>query len=240
MTTRNELKRILILGATSGIGRGLAEHYASGGNMVAATGRRTELLDELQSKFPDNILTMPLDVTQLETLPDKLDELTDRLGGLDMVIVSSGTGDINPALDFAIERHAVETNVCGFTAAVDWAFNRFKSQGYGHLAAITSLGALVSEASAPAYNATKAYQANYLDALRGKAVRECKNIYVTDIRPGFVDTNMAKGDGLFWVAPVDKAVRQIVQAVERRKKIVYITRRWRLVAFVLRAMQLMR
>jgi short-subunit dehydrogenase len=57
---------------------------------------------------------------------------------------------------------------------------------------------------------------------------------VTDIRPGLVDTEMAKGEGLFWVMPVEKAVRQIFQSIIDKKKVAYVTRRWGLIATILK------
>ncbi|MBU3713914.1 MAG: hypothetical protein FGM46_03100 [Ferruginibacter sp.] len=59
-------------------------------------------------------------------------------------------------------------------------------------------------------------------------------IYVTDVRPGFVDTAMAKGDGLFWVTPVEKAAKQIYRAIQQREKVVYISKRWRLIGYILK------
>ena len=87
---------------------------------------------------------------------------------------------------------------------------------------------------APAYNATKAFQINYLEGLRQKASKLKMPITVTDIRPGFVNTNMAKGEGQFWVAPVGKAANQTFDAIKRKKKVAYISRRWRLVAILLK------
>jgi short-subunit dehydrogenase len=57
---------------------------------------------------------------------------------------------------------------------------------------------------------------------------------VTDIRPGLVDTEMAKGEGLFWVMPVEKTVRQIYKAIISKKKVTYVTKRWRLIAIILK------
>ena len=57
---------------------------------------------------------------------------------------------------------------------------------------------------------------------------------MTDVRPGFVDTDMAKGEGQFWVASVEKATRQIFNAIKQRKKMVYITKRWKLIAIILK------
>jgi short-subunit dehydrogenase len=87
-------------------------------------------------------------------------------------------------------------------------------------------------AVAPAYNASKAYQINYLSGLRKKMEKLQLPIYITDIKPGFVDTDMAKGEGKFWVAPVNKAASQIITAIKAKRKIVYITKRWRLIGFV--------
>ncbi len=162
---------------------------------------------------------------------------------MDLLIFSSGTGEINPALDFELEKPTLDTNVLGFTAVVDWGYRYFQRQGAGHLAAITSVAALQGEGVAPAYSASKAYQVNYLDALQKKSAKDRvekgrANIVVTDIRPGFVDTDMAKGPGLFWMAPVEKAARQIATAIRRKRQVVYITRRWRLIGFVLRLLQM--
>ena len=70
--------------------------------------------------------------------------------------------------------------------------------------------------------------------MRQKAKKSKMPITVTDVRPGFVNTEMAKGEGLFWVAPVDKAAKQIFKAILSKKKVVYVTKRWRIVAGLLK------
>lgn len=75
---------------------------------------------------------------------------------------------------------------------------------------------------------------HYLDALRHKFAKLRSKVIILDVKPGFVDTAMAKGDGLFWVAAPEKASMQILKAIDRRSTHVYVTRRWRLVAWVLR------
>jgi short-subunit dehydrogenase len=99
--------------------------------------------------------------------------------------------------------------------------NYFKKQGHGHLVNISSIAGLIGNGEAPSYNATKAFQINYLEGLRLNAYKSRVNIHVTDVRPGFVDTDMAKGDGLFWVAPVEKAAQQIFTAIKRKRKVYY-------------------
>jgi len=163
-----------------------------------------------------------------------LEELTSELGGLDLLILSSGTGDLNERLDFEIEQKVIDLNVTGFTNIIDWTFNYFDKQGFGHLVGISSVAGIRGSRQAPSYNATKSYQINYLEGLRQKATKLKKSVIVTDIRPGLVDTDMAKGDGLFWVMPVDKTVKQIYNGIKKKKKIVYVTKRWGIIARILK------
>ena len=228
------MKKAIIIGATSGIGKGLAKLLSDNNYVVGITGRRTELLEKLKSEKPNSYFIKTLDVTDIKITVQKLDELKTELGGLDLLIISSGTGDLNDNLDFEIEKRTIDTNVLGFTCIANWAFNLFEKQKFGHLVAISSVGGFRGSRRAPSYNATKAFQINYLEALRQKATKLKQPIFVTDIRPGFVDTDMAKGEGQFWVATVDKATRQIFDAINGKRKIVYITKRWRLIAIILK------
>lgn len=228
------MKKAIIIGATSGIGKRLAEILVQNHYKVGITGRRTELLNELKVQNPESLYTSTFDVINTEIIPERLETLVQELGGLDLMVICSGTGDLNENLDFNIEKRTAETNVLGFTCIANWAFNYFETQKSGHLAAISSVGGLRGSRMAPSYNATKAYQMNYLEGLSQKANRLKSEVFVTDIRPGFVDTNMAKGEGLFWVATIDKASQQIFKAIQNKKKIVYITRRWALIAAVLK------
>lgn len=234
MTNNISMKKTIIIGATSGIGKGLAKKFADKNFKVGITGRRTELLDELKSQKPDSFYTKTFDITDINTIVENLETLTKQLGGLDLLIISSGVGDLNEKLDYEIEKRTIETNVTGFTCVANWAFNYFENQKAGHLVAISSVGGLRGSRIAPAYNATKAYQINYLEGLRQKATKLKSNIFVTDLRPGFVDTAMAKGEGQFWIASVDKATNQIFDAIKKKKKIVYITRRWKFIGAILK------
>jgi short-subunit dehydrogenase len=232
------MRKAIIIGATSGIGKGLALKLAAQHDMVGITGRRTALLDELISQYPTAFFKKTFDITDTDHIVEHLESLTKQLGGLDLLIISSGIGDFNHDLDVDIEKKTIDTNVTGFTCVADWAFNYFKHQGKGHLVGISSVAGLRGSSMAPAYNATKAFQINYLEGLRQKAAKLNSQIFVTDIRPGFVDTAMAKGEGQFWVASVDKAVDQILAAIKKKKKIVYVTKRWKLVGAILKRIPL--
>ena len=229
------MKKVIIIGATSGIGRGLAERFIQEGNMVGITGRRENKLQELCSQNKNCFYTIS-DVTKETDTIRQLNNLVDRMGGMDILVFCSGVGELNPELDYNLERPALLTNVIGFTNVADWAFYFFQRQESGHQGTITSVGGMRGEGIAPAYNASKAYQINYTEGLRKKAAKLSYPIHITDIRPGFVDTAMAKGEGLFWVTPLQKAVQQIYRAIFRKRKVVYISRRWRYVAMLLRIM----
>jgi short-subunit dehydrogenase len=233
-TLKNRMKKAIVIGATSGIGKRLSEFLVENNYKVGITGRRSELLIEMKQKNPNFYIIKSFDIADTTIIDDNLEELASELGGLDLLIISSGTGDINDKLDFEIEKKTIDTNVTGFTCVTDWTFNYFQKQAFGHLVAITSIGGLRGNRTAPSYSATKAYQINYLEGLRQKAVKEKERIVITDIRPGFVNTAMAKGDGLFWVMPVEKTVRQIYSAIKRKKRIAYVTKRWSVLARILR------
>ncbi|MCM1108176.1 MAG: SDR family NAD(P)-dependent oxidoreductase [Clostridium sp.] len=235
---KDKIQNVIIIGASSGIGRQLALTYAGRGCNVQISGRRMDKLAEVESHYPLVISTFSMDVADTTGTARTLALMTEVDAEADLVILCAGTGELNPDLDFGIEQPTLQTNVVGWTFLVDYYFNRLMLQGHGHLAIITSVGGLRGGGAAPAYNASKAYQMNYLEGLRQRVTHARSPIILTDIRPGLVDTAMAKGEGLFWVMPVEKAARQIVCALDRKRKIAIVTHRWRLPAFLLRHMPL--
>jgi short-subunit dehydrogenase len=227
------MQKILIIGATSGIGRELARLYAAAGHRIGATGRRQELLDSLQLEYPDRILTATSDATAPDTAR-QLADLTQRLGGLDILIFNAGWGDLSDALDWNIDKPTVDINVNAFLAAVHFGWNYFIQQGYGHLVTVSSIAGNRGNRHSPAYSAAKAFQSTYFEGLYIKARKMKIPLYVTDIQPGFVDTKMAKGPR-FWVAPADKAARQIIRAIEKKRRVAHITHRWWIIAKLFRS-----
>ncbi len=223
---------IIVIGVTSGIGKALFEKYVKEENRLGIIGRRTQLLDELKHQYPSKTHTATADITKQDEVEQAISSLQKKLGSIDLAIVCSGMGDLNPSLDYNVERPTIDTNVIGWTFVVDMLYNLFEQQGHGHLVAITSAGGLRGEPMAPAYSATKAYQINYMEALRKKAYKAGGKITVTDVRPGLVDTAMAKGEGLFWVMPVEKVARQIYTAIRNKNSKIYVTKRWHLLAAI--------
>ena len=223
---------IVIIGATSGIGKALFEKYARGDNRIGIVGRRANLLDELCQKYPSKTITAKADITNLEEIEQAINALHKELEYIDLAIVCSGIGDINATLEYNVERLTIDTNITGWTFVIDRLYNIFVQQGHGHLVAITSAGGFRGEPIAPAYSASKAYQINYMEALRKKAYKSGSQIYVTDIRPGLVNTAMAKDEGLFWVMPVEKVANQIITAIHKNKYKAYVTKRWHILAII--------
>lgn len=228
------MKKIIIIGATSGIGRGLAEQYAQENCLIGITGRRENLLKEICAQDKSKLFYQICDITHTEETIASLEKLVEKSGGMDLLIICAGTGEENPELSYQLEEPTLLTNVVGFTNIADWGFRYFEQQKGGHIVTISSVGGIRGSGIAPAYNASKAYQINYMEGLRQKATQSPYPIYTTDIRPGFVDTAMAKGEGLFWITPVNKAVKQIKKAISQKKKVAYISKRWRYVTWILK------
>jgi short-subunit dehydrogenase len=229
------MQKVIIIGATSGIGRELARLYAGAGHFVGVTGRRQDLLYSLQLEYPNDIVTECFDITGSNNITH-LHALIHKLGGMDLFVYNSGYGEASESLDWAIDKKTIDINVNGFIETMNYAFNYFVRQGHGHVVTTSSIASIRGSSRAPAYSASKAFQSVYFEGLHIRAKKLNLPIFVTDVQPGFVDTQMAKGEGLFWVAPVAKAARQIFRAIEKRKWRVYITRRWWLIAKLMKYM----
>ena len=229
-------KTAIIVGASSGIGKALAKILAADGYTVGLMARRLPLLAALQQEIGPQACIRQLDVANPSQAIPQFRQFIQEMGHTHLIILSAGRGYINPELEWEKEEETIAVNVVGFTALAGAAMHYFCAQGSGHLVNISSIAALRGSGSAPAYNASKAFESNYLEGLRHKVAKLRLPIAITDIQPGFVDTPMAQGDGLFWVATPEKAARQIYQAIQRRQKHAYITRRWRLIAWFFKLM----
>lgn len=223
----------VIAGASSGIGLALARLLASRGYRLVLLARRRELLEQIAEELPVEVVIKVMDVGDANA-PDEFSELLDELGAVDQIYLSAGTGHLNPGLDWGLEDETFRVNALGFAGLAAAAYRYFESQGHGHLVGITSIAALLGSPEAPAYNASKACASRYLDGLRMRARAAKLPVYVTDILPGFVDTAMMKAEKPFWVASPEKAAAQIVSAVDRKKGRAYVSRRWGVVALLLR------
>lgn len=229
----NNYKNALVIGASSGIGKELSKLLVISGYKVVITGRRLNLLEKIKAENPEMYVVKQQDVTDLKACDDLLKELNDELETLDLIIYSSGVGEANYNLEWKKEYPTLATNVLAATKIYGLAYNFFRKQGYGHLVGISSIASIRGNRHAPAYFASKSFQSSYLESLWMKGKRSKAKIYVTDIQPGFVDTAMALGD-TFWMATLAKASKQIFSAIKKKKRKAYITKRWGIIAFVLK------
>lgn len=217
----------IIVGASSGIGRALARELAGEYDLGLAA-RRTERLKAVGEDI-GGAHVAELDVTEPDAR-ERFDGLVDSLGGVDLVVLSSGIGRYNPDLEWADERDTIDVNTRGFTALATAAMDHFEDSDGGHLVGISSVAAEIGSPTMPAYSATKAYVSRYLEGLRYGADED---ISVTDIRPGFVDTPMSPDTDRFWECSPETAASQINRAIRKDKDVAYVTRRWWLVSKVL-------
>lgn len=222
--------KIIIIGATSGIGREVAKLYIAQGWQVGIAGRRAEELESLRKEAPEQVFSEVLDVT-LEDAPCRLQSLIDKVGGMDIFLLSSGIGKQNPTLTPDIELKTAATNVEGFIRLTTAAWHFFENQGYGHIAAISSIAGVKGLGIAPAYSATKRFQNTYLDALDQLARMNKLNITFTDIRPGFVATPLLKDDNYPLLMKAPQVAQSIVKAIQQKKRIVVIDWRYRILVF---------
>ena len=222
------MKRILIVGASSGIGKRLAADFAALGFRVGICARRIEPLRELHLLYPDNIVFTPLDVTA-DNAVERLHRLIGLMGGVDTVVYAAGGGWNNPSLDAKVDMQTVRTNVDGFTAIVHGAFKYFRDNNQpGQIAAITSIAGTKGIGVSATYSASKRYQWNLLEALDQLARQQKLKITFTDIRPGFVDTPLLATDSRRYpmLMTIDHAAPLIERAILKQRRVVTIDWRW--------------
>lgn len=235
------------MGATSGIGQEVARLLAANGYEVGIAGRREERLVQMSQATPGIVTHRQIDVTK-EDAPTELHKLIEQLGGMDLYFHSSGIGWENVALDADKELKTVETNGVGFVRMVSAAYNWFAEQRAdeakkgaegakqgasskerkARIACITSIARTRGLGAAPAYSATKRMQAHYLECLSQQARMRHLNIGITDIRPGFVATDLIAGSHFPLQLKAEDVARTIVRAIERGSEVVTIDWRYRL------------
>ena len=209
------MKRAIVIGASSGIGREVARLLISEGWTVGVAARREAMLQDLGAAA-----TACIDV----------------LGGMDLFFYASGIGHQNRQLREDIELSTMQTNGLGFTRMIGEAYRYFaerqeqkETKEWAHIAAITSIAGTKGLGPAPAYSATKAMQNVYLQALEQQAHQRGLRIRFTDIRPGFVDTALLKGDFHYpMMLRPENVAREIVNAINAHNHIRVIDWRYRL------------
>ncbi len=225
------MKKIVIMGATSGIGLNLAERFAQRGWRVGVAGRKDEVMQTLAEKYPDKIVWRHIDVTRPEA-GMSLRKLVDKLGGMDIYLHVAGVGYENDSLDPSLETATLRTNVTGFTRMVDEAFRYFRDErkGKGQIAAITSVAGTNGVGRLASYSASKAFQQTYLKALNQLSNLQGLHIKFTDIRPGWVRTPLLAPDRQYPMAmSLQHVVPLIDKALRRKQRVAVVDWRWNLI-----------
>lgn len=225
-------KRIIIMGASSGIGYEVARLFIDRGWLVGLAARRKDLLSELQARAPERVRIQGIDITDQEA-DQALQYLIAALGGMDIYLHVSGIGKQNKTLDPEIEENTFQTNVVGFGRMVGAVYRYFSQKGKGQIAVVSSIAGTKGLGVAPAYSATKRFQNTYIQALAQLTRMEGCHIDFTDIRPGFVDTALLSGTQHYpMLMRPEKVARQIVSAIEHRRRVVVIDWRYAVITYI--------
>ena len=228
------MANILIIGASSGIGRELAMQYGSfEENSLWLISRTVSALENIVDKVVASCYCLSLDITSADSVAE-LHNFISKDKKIDLVIYSAGFGEINPSLGWDLCEETLAVNVLAFTKITNFFFNYFSEIERGHFAAISSIGGLRGFEDDSGYSASKKFMSHYLEGMARKARKEKLAVKFTTILPGFVDTKMAKGEGIFWKCSAQKAAEVIISGLRKGKRYIFVTKRWRLIAFFLR------
>lgn len=215
-------QKILITGASSGLGAGMARQFAAKGRDLALCARRVDRLDELKAELSARhpnitVAVAALDVNDHEQVPKVFADLADQLGGLDRVIVNAGIGKGAPLGSGKLwaNKATIETNLVSALVQTETALEMFTASGSGHLVLISSvLGNKGVPGVKAAYCASKAGVSSLGESLR--AEYPSGPIRVTVIEPGYIESEMtAKSNTTMLMVDNETGVRQIVKAIER-------------------------
>lgn len=227
------MKKILIMGATSGMGRRVAQDFARMGWRVGAAGRNEKALKELKEEYPDLIETEVIDVRRREAVK-KMFKLINKMGGMDVFFNAAGVLYENEAMNVADEVNTLETNVVGFARVVAVAYRYFRDleretgDGGGRIAAITSVASTRGVGTLASYSASKRFQREYLLAIEQLAHRQGVDVGITEIRPGWVRTPLTEPDRDYpMLMTMDYVVPMIEAAILKGKRVATIDWRWR-------------
>lgn len=232
----------MVVGASSGIGRALARHLATGGCRVAALARREERLRELareteEAGAPGEVVPLVHDVRDRAAVPGVFDAVERELGGLPELVVYAaglmppvGPREYDPEQDARI----VEVNLLGAMAWLDEAAVRLGGAGTGTLVGIGSVAGDRGRRGNPAYAASKAALATFLESLRNRLAQQ--GLTVVTVKPGPVDTEMTRElEDLPMMISAERAAELVARAARRGRPVAYVPARWRVVSWMLRA-----
>jgi short-subunit dehydrogenase len=236
-------KIVFITGASSGIGRALAQEFARRGYDLFLTARRLDALEQVRADVlaatPDRRVELRrLDVTDDADVAAAIADAAERLGRCDIVVANAGLGNSGWVGDGSVERARaiVETNLIGAIATIDAAVAQFRRQGGGQIVGVSSVAAVRGLPGSASYSASKAGLATYLESVRAETHGE--PIKVTTIAPGYIDTPINQDmKSRPFLIDVEKGARITADLIERGVKYSTVPRwPWTAIAPVLRVL----
>ena len=233
-------KCAIIVGGSSGIGEALARRLAGAGWTLALLARRRPALEAIAGEINQRhgegrALVFEHDVTDFDSVPDALDAAASALGGLTLLVYSSGVmADVGIAeYDFAKDRQMVEVNLLGMMAWMNAAAPLFERLQGGVIVGIGSVAGDRGRKGQPGYNTSKGAQAIFLESLRNRLFSS--GVRVITIKPGPVDTPLIRGAGnMPFMISAEHAARTIARAIPRESGTVYVPGRWALIMLIIR------
>ncbi|GGB61731.1 SDR family NAD(P)-dependent oxidoreductase [Shewanella inventionis] len=220
----------MIIGASSALSQALAAQLSAQNVSLVLFVNDPEAIQPFSLSLPGEVSIYPLTIDQPHTLIAQLNQAWEKHNGAHLVIVNTGVNEYDPALPWSIDQHTIDVNVMGFAAASQCIFKLMCQQGYGQLAAINSIA---GQRGGPnvAYHASKAFAANYLQGLSMHAQRLKLPVTISDIQLGLFDKAVHLNTKLL-LSPIDNVAEQILTALKKGKRRVYVTKRWRIVAWI--------
>lgn len=211
-------RKVIVVGASSGMGRELVRQMAARGDRVAAVARREDRLAELAAEHPQQILPFAHDVAEPETVPELFAEICRQLGGLDVIVYAAGVMPEVGATEYSFEkdRAMIEVNLTGAVAWLNAAADRFQNVGHGTIVGIGSVAGERGRQGQPIYNTTKAALKTYLEALRNRLSK--RGVRVTTIKPGPTATEMTAHLKQSGMMGAEEAAERILKVMDSGKE----------------------
>jgi short-subunit dehydrogenase len=225
------VKKILIIGATSAIAEATARIWAQRGDELFLVARNQERLNVIAGdlKVRGSLGTHGycMDANNLEEHLSMLDKVFRILGKIDIVLIAHGTLSNQKECEQSVEltMQEIKTNALSVIALMTHLANRFKKQGSGTIAVISSVAGDRGRASNYVYGSSKSMVTAFTSGLRQRLYKS--GVSVVTIKPGFVDTPMTADfkKGLLWAKP-EKIAKAIVVACDKKNGEVYMPGFW--------------
>jgi NAD(P)-dependent dehydrogenase (short-subunit alcohol dehydrogenase family) len=219
-------RTLLITGASSGIGAGLAFEFARRGYGVAIAARRADRLEAMEPQLlaagAARVVVVPLDVADTDSIEPAVQRVAAELGRLDIIVANAGVGPLTPTGrgKLALMRETLNINLVGAIATIEAALPIFRAQGGGHVVGVTSVAGSKGLPGFGAYSASKAGLHRYLQALRAELAGTA--VAVTELAPGYIDTEINRDKGARpFLIDVDKGSALMARMIEQR-----VGKRW--------------